>query len=154
MALPMDTCGNTLSPGTPRLGGRNTAFPSTCGSSLRGTWTSAVGGTGRHLDKTFFLHCQRRHSQLPKILTYLPQRMMKMFLTFSKQVVLLKEMKCMDKHVNHLGQVFVVPTTQDMLFIHQVVYHTAGILEVSAFTKGSHFADGQMCGSASILSNG
>ena len=31
----------------------------------------AVGGTGRPLGKTFFLHCQRRHSELPKIPTYL-----------------------------------------------------------------------------------
>ena len=38
-------------------GGRNTAFPSTCGSGLRGTRTRAVEGTGRPLGKTFFLHC-------------------------------------------------------------------------------------------------
>ena len=31
----------------------------------------AVGGTGRPLGKTFFLHCQRRHPELPKIPTYL-----------------------------------------------------------------------------------
>ena len=37
VALPMDTCGDTLPPGTPRPGGRDTAFPSTCGSGLRGT---------------------------------------------------------------------------------------------------------------------
>ena len=33
--LPMDTCGETLPAGTPGLGGRNTVFPSTCGSGLR-----------------------------------------------------------------------------------------------------------------------
>ena len=32
----------------------------------------AVGGTGRPLGKTFFLQCQRRHPDLPKIPTYLP----------------------------------------------------------------------------------
>ena len=32
----------------------------------------AVGGTGRPLGKTFFLQCQRRHPELPKIPTYLP----------------------------------------------------------------------------------
>ena len=37
MALPMDTCGDTLSPRTPGPGGLDTAFPSTCGSGLRGT---------------------------------------------------------------------------------------------------------------------
>ena len=31
-----------------------------------------MGGTGRPLGKTFFLHCQRRHPGLPKIPTYLP----------------------------------------------------------------------------------
>ena len=31
-----------------------------------------MGGTGRPLGKTFFLQCQRRHPQLPKIPTYLP----------------------------------------------------------------------------------
>ena len=36
-ALPMDICGDTLPPGTPGPGGRDTAFPSTCGSVLRGT---------------------------------------------------------------------------------------------------------------------
>ena len=30
-----------------------------------------MGGTGRPLGKTFFLHCQRRHPELPKIPTYL-----------------------------------------------------------------------------------
>ena len=29
--------------------------------------------TGRPLGKTFFLHCQRRHPELPKTPTYLPQ---------------------------------------------------------------------------------
>ena len=28
-------------------------------------------GTGRPLGKTFFLHCRRRHPELPKIPTYL-----------------------------------------------------------------------------------
>ena len=37
VALPMDTCGDTLPPGTPGPSGRDTAFPSTCGSGLRGT---------------------------------------------------------------------------------------------------------------------
>ena len=37
VALPRDTCGDTLPPGTPRLDGRNTAFASTCGSGLEGT---------------------------------------------------------------------------------------------------------------------
>ena len=37
VALPMDTCGDTFPPGTPGLGGRDTAFSSTCGSGLRGT---------------------------------------------------------------------------------------------------------------------
>ena len=37
VALPMDTCGDTLPAGTPGPGGRDTAFPSTCGSGLRGT---------------------------------------------------------------------------------------------------------------------
>ena len=37
VALPMDTCGTTLSAGTTRLGGRNNALPSTCKSGLRGT---------------------------------------------------------------------------------------------------------------------
>ena len=32
----------------------------------------AVGGTGRPLGKTFFLQCQRRRPELPKIPTYLP----------------------------------------------------------------------------------
>ena len=31
-----------------------------------------MGGTGRPLGKTFFLHRQRRHPELPKIPTYLP----------------------------------------------------------------------------------
>ena len=31
-----------------------------------------MGGTGRPLGKTFFLHCQRGHPELPKIPTYLP----------------------------------------------------------------------------------
>ena len=31
-----------------------------------------MGGTGRPLGKTFFLRCQRRHPELPKIPTYLP----------------------------------------------------------------------------------
>ena len=69
MALPMDTCGDILPPGTP---GRDTAFASTCGGALRGTWNRAMGGTGRPLGKTFFLHCQRRHPELPKIPIYLP----------------------------------------------------------------------------------
>ena len=30
-----------------------------------------MGGTGCPLDETFFLHCQRRHPELPKIPTYL-----------------------------------------------------------------------------------
>ena len=34
----------------------------------------AVGGTGRPLGKTFFLQCQRRHPELPKIPTYLPMQ--------------------------------------------------------------------------------
>ena len=72
VALPMDTCGDTLPPGTPGPGGRDTAFPSTCGSGLRGTGTRAVGGSGRPLGKTFFLQCPRRHPELPKIPTYLP----------------------------------------------------------------------------------
>ena len=37
VALPMDTCGDTLPPGTTGPGGRDTAFPSTCRSGLRGT---------------------------------------------------------------------------------------------------------------------
>ena len=37
VTLPMDTCGDNLPPGTPGPGGCNTAFPSTCGSGLRGT---------------------------------------------------------------------------------------------------------------------
>ena len=32
-----------------------------------------MGGTGRPLGKTFFLQCQRRHPELPKIPTYLPR---------------------------------------------------------------------------------
>ena len=31
-----------------------------------------MGGTGRPLGKTFFLHCRRRHPEVPKIPTYLP----------------------------------------------------------------------------------
>ena len=31
-----------------------------------------MGGTGRPLGKTFFLQCQRRHPERPKIPTYLP----------------------------------------------------------------------------------
>ena len=31
-----------------------------------------MGGTGRPLGKTFFLQCQSRHPELPKIPTYLP----------------------------------------------------------------------------------
>ena len=31
-----------------------------------------MGGTGRPLGKTFFLQCQRRHPEPPKIPTYLP----------------------------------------------------------------------------------
>ena len=65
VALPMDTCGDTLPPGTH-------AFPSTCGSGSRGTRHRAVGGTGRPLGKTLILQCQRRHPELSKILTYLP----------------------------------------------------------------------------------
>ena len=76
MALPMDTCGDTLPPGTHGPGGRDNAFPSTCGSGSRGTWHRAVGGTGRPLGKTFFLQCQRRHPELPKIPTYLPTWML------------------------------------------------------------------------------
>ena len=67
-----DTCGDTLPPGTPGPGGLDTAFPSTCGSGLRDTRTRAVGGRGRLLGKTIFLHCQRRHPELPKRPTYLP----------------------------------------------------------------------------------
>ena len=37
VALPMDTCGDTLPPGTHGPGGRDNAFPSTCGSGSRGT---------------------------------------------------------------------------------------------------------------------
>ena len=37
VALTMDTSGDTLPPGTPGPGGRDTAFPSTCGSGLRVT---------------------------------------------------------------------------------------------------------------------
>ena len=33
-----------------------------------------MGGTGRPLGETFFLHCQTRHPELPKIPTYLPKR--------------------------------------------------------------------------------
>ena len=66
------TCGDTLPPGTPGPGGRDTAFPSTCASGLRGARPRAVGGTGRPLSKTFFLHCQGRHPELPKIPTYQP----------------------------------------------------------------------------------
>ena len=36
VALPMDTCGDTLRPGTHELGGRDNAFQSTCGSGLKG----------------------------------------------------------------------------------------------------------------------
>ena len=36
MALLMDTCGDTLPPGTHGPGGRDNAFPSTCGSGSRG----------------------------------------------------------------------------------------------------------------------
>ena len=72
MALPMDTCGDTLPPGTHGPGGRDNAFPSTCGSGSRGTKHRAVRGTGRPHGKTFFLHRQRRHPELPKIPTYLP----------------------------------------------------------------------------------
>ena len=32
----------------------------------------ALGRTGRPLGRTFLLHCQRRHPELPKIPTYLP----------------------------------------------------------------------------------
>ena len=32
-----------------------------------------MGGTGCPVGKTFFLHCQRRHPELPKIPTYLPR---------------------------------------------------------------------------------
>ena len=77
MALPMDTCGDTLPPGTHGPSGRDNAFPSTCGSGSRGTRHRAVGGTGRPLGKTFFLLCQRRHPELPKIPTYLPDRQKK-----------------------------------------------------------------------------
>ena len=72
MTLPTDTCEDTLAPGTPGPGGRDTAFPSACGSASRGTCPRAMGGTGRLLGKTFFLRCQRRHPELPKIPTYLP----------------------------------------------------------------------------------
>ena len=37
VALLMDTCGDTLPPGTHGPGGRDNAFPSTCGSGSRGT---------------------------------------------------------------------------------------------------------------------
>ena len=37
-----------------------------------------MGGTGRPLGKTFFLQCQRRHPELPKIPTYLPRYKTKM----------------------------------------------------------------------------
>ena len=42
----------------------------TAGAALWGTCTRAVGGTGRPLDKTFFLQRQRRPPELPKIPTY------------------------------------------------------------------------------------
>ena len=71
MTLPTGTCGDTLQPGTSGLSGRDTAFPRTCRSGLRGTSTRAVGGTQRPLSKTFFLHCQSRHPELPKMPTYL-----------------------------------------------------------------------------------
>ena len=73
MALPVDTCGNTLPTGTPVPDSRDTAFPSCGGSGLRGTQTRAVGGTGRPLGRTFFLHRQGRHPELPQIPTYLSQ---------------------------------------------------------------------------------
>ena len=72
MTLPTSTCGDTRPPGKPGPGGCNTAIPSTCGRGLRGTRPRAVGGTGRPLDKTFFLYCQRRHPELPKIPTHPP----------------------------------------------------------------------------------
>ena len=71
VTLPMDTCGDTLRPGTPGLGGCDTAFPKTCGRGLRGTCTRAVGGPGRPLGKNFFLHRQTRHPEMPKIPSYL-----------------------------------------------------------------------------------
>ena len=37
VTLSTDTCGDTRPPGTPGPGGPHTAFPSTCGSGLRGT---------------------------------------------------------------------------------------------------------------------
>ena len=67
MTLPTDTCGDSLPPGTPGPGGRDTAFRSTCGPRT-------VGGTGRPLGKTVFLHCQRRHPELPMTPTYLPTK--------------------------------------------------------------------------------
>ena len=70
--LPMDTRGDTLSSGTPGPAGRDTAFTSTGGSGLRGTCPREVGGTGCPPGKTFFLHCQGRHPELPQIPTYLP----------------------------------------------------------------------------------
>ena len=72
MTLPTGTCGDSLQSGTPGPDGRDTSFPSTCGSGLGGALPRAVGGTGRPLGKTFFLHCQRRHRELLKIPTYLP----------------------------------------------------------------------------------
>ena len=58
VVFPMDTCGDTVPARTPGLVCRDTAFPSTCGSGLRGTSNRAVGGTGRPLGKTLSLHCQ------------------------------------------------------------------------------------------------
>ena len=68
---PCTHVGTPSEPGTPGPGGRDTAFPSTCGSGLGGTRPRAVGGTGCPLGKTFFLHCQMMHPELPKIPTYL-----------------------------------------------------------------------------------
>ena len=74
VTLPTDTCGDNLPPRTPGPGGHYTAFPSTRGSGLTRTGPRAVGGTGRPLGKTFFLHCHRRHPKLPRIPTYLPSK--------------------------------------------------------------------------------
>ena len=43
-----------------------------------------MGGTGRPLGKTFFLQCQRRHPELPKIPTYLYHLLWVYFVTVSE----------------------------------------------------------------------
>ena len=56
-----------------------------------------MGGTGRPLGKTFFLQCQRRHPELPKIPTYLPTYLPTDAEKFGRYLVLTGKPKAKDR---------------------------------------------------------